>query len=345
MSLAPVIDANPSRPRTSLARIVVIGALIGSIAACLVEIGRMLADRNRHVVIPGRVYRSAQLDPNELEQVVRDKNIKTVVNLRGRPAADWYPAEAKATQALGISQEDVTLSANRLPPTDEIRRLISILDHSEYPILLHCRQGADRTSLATTAYLLLHTDVDYSTAMHQCSPRFGHIPLHTATCVDDFFDLYENWLTTNRLEHSSANFRQWATKEYCPGAGRAKLTWLEAPKNTDVGRPIVFKLRASNTSREPWIFTAGTRFGIHAAYRVVDDQNAEHYSGTAGFVDTTVPPGEHIDLDIPVPALSKAGRYQIMVDLAERGASFTQYGSEPLSHDWEARDPAPIRRR
>jgi protein tyrosine phosphatase (PTP) superfamily phosphohydrolase (DUF442 family) len=306
----------------------------------------MLADRNRHVVIPGRVYRSAQLEPDELEQVVREKNIKTIVNLRGRPAADWYPAEAKATQALGISQEDVTLSANRLPPTDEIRRLVDVLDHSEYPILLHCRQGADRTSLASTAYLLLHTDVDYSTAMQHCSLRFGHAALHTAACIDEFFDLYVQWLKSNGVEHSSARFRHWATKEYCPGAGRADLTWIQAPPAIiEVGKPIVFKVRATNTSRKPWNFTAGTRFGIHAAYIIADSQNAEAYSGKAGFIDATVAPGEHIDLEIPVPATMKAGRYQITVDLAERGASFTQYGSEPLTHDWEARDPTPLRSR
>lgn len=326
-------------------RFVVIGALLGSTAACLAEITRMFADGNRHVVIPGRVYRSAQLQPKELEQFAREKNIKTVVNLRGRPAADWYPAEAVTTQALGISQEDVTLSANRLPPTDEIRRLVDVLDHSEYPILLHCRQGADRTSLATTAYLLLYTDADYASAMRHCSPRFGHIPLHTAACVDEFFELYEKWLTANGNEHSPARFRHWATKEYCPGPGRADLIWLEPPTSVDVGKPIVFKMRATNTSREPWHFTSGTRFGIHAAYHVVDDRLAEVFYGKAGFVNATVAPGEHIDLEIPVPALKKAGRYQIMVDLAERGASFTQYGSEPLTHDWEARDPNTVRNR
>src|SRR5262245_63540089 len=108
--------AAPPRSRVSLLRAVVIGCILGALLACATEIGRMTVDRNKHVVIPGRVYRSAQLNPGQLDRFVRKHHIRTVVNLRGRPFSDWYPLQAQATQSFGISQEDVTTSANRLPP-------------------------------------------------------------------------------------------------------------------------------------------------------------------------------------------------------------------------------------
>jgi protein tyrosine phosphatase (PTP) superfamily phosphohydrolase (DUF442 family) len=317
--------------------------VIGVLLACTAEIGRMVSSRNKHEVIPGRVYRTAQLTPEQLKKFVAEHGIKTVVNLRGRPFNDWYPLQSQTTQELGISQEDVTTSANRLPPTGEIRRLVEIFDQCEYPILMHCQQGADRTGLATASYLLLHTDADLPTARRYCSPRFGHVPIHTAAAMQEFFDQYEDWLRERGSGHSPANFRRWATSEYCPGPGRARLEWLHAPESVEVGAPVVFKVRAHNTSRETWCFTAGSRVGIHAGYVVIDANGQLHYSGKAGFFDAVIPPGEFIDLELPVPATRSVGRYVTFVDLSDRNVSFTQYGSEPLTHDWETRDAAPGR--
>src|SRR5687768_7607863 len=149
MPLQPPTPA-PARP---LWRAVATGCVLGALLACAAEIGRMSLDRNTHVVVPGRVYRSAQLDPAELADFVREHHIKTVVNLRGRSHEPWYPAETRATQELGVSQEDITTSAARLPAPAEVCRLIEVFDKSEHPILLHCRQGADRTGLAAAIYV------------------------------------------------------------------------------------------------------------------------------------------------------------------------------------------------
>jgi protein tyrosine phosphatase (PTP) superfamily phosphohydrolase (DUF442 family) len=297
----------------------------------------MANDRNKHVVIPGQVYRSAQMTPAQLERFVAENNIRTIVNLRGRPFNDWYPLQVQLTQRLGISQEDVTTSANRLPPTGEIRRLVDIFDHSEYPILLHCQQGADRTGLASAAYLLLHTDADYATARHQCSPRYGHLAIHTASAMDDFFEQYEDWLKAQGTTHSPANFRRWATSEYCPGSGSARLAWQKADDVVEASKPVVFTVRAYNSSRESWQFMAGTRTGVHAEYHVVGENGRVVFSGMAGFLNATVPVGSYIDLDLPVPTPPGPGHYVVFVDLSERNVSFTQYGSEPLTHDWDAR--------
>ncbi len=42
------------------------------------------------------------------------------------------------------------------------------------------------------------------------------------------------------------------------------------------------------------------------------------------------------------PPYPSPGHYVVFVDLSERNVSFTQYGSEPLTHDWDARDPAAV---
>jgi len=341
----PLTPDVPIVKRASLLRCLVVGAMLGSLLACAAEIGRMSIFRNTHVVQLQRFYRTAQLKPAQLERFVREHNIKTVINLRGRPFDDWYPAEAKVTQMLGISQEDVTTSANRLPPTGEIRRLVEILERSEYPIVIHCQQGADRTGLVSVMYQLLLTDAEYASARKQCSPRYGHVPVHTTLAMDEFFDQYENWLSGQGAEHTPARFRQWAMEEYCPGAGRARMEVLGTSATPEVGKPMVFTIRAYNTSRESWPFHSGSRVGVHATYTVIDSAGKVAYTGQAGFLDATIPPGGFIDLDLPIPGPKVSGRYALWVDLSQRNVSFTQYGSEPLTHDWEARDPTALRDR
>jgi predicted protein tyrosine phosphatase len=330
----------PRSRRGSLAWAIALGCVLGAAAACLGEIGRMVADRNTHVVVPGRVYRTAQLTPAQLDQFVRRHGVRTVVNLRGRPFADWYPAEARATQALGVSQEDVTTSASRLPSPGEVRRLIEVFDRSEHPLLIHCQQGADRTGLAAGVYLLLYTDAAFETARRQCSPRYGHLAMLEAAWMDEFFDLYERWLADRGASHTPSNFRHWATEVYVPGGARARLELLDPPAAHDADRPIVFNVRAYNSSTEPWQFRSGSRTGVHAWYVLLRPDGQVAFNGWAGFFDATVSPGGSIDLALPVPAVNVPGRYQLYVDLSERNLDFVKFGSEPLTHDWEARLPA-----
>lgn len=340
-----MIDHRTPKPETRkpLWRSALIGAVIGALLACATEVGRMLFDRNKHDVVPGRVYRTAQLNPQQLERFVHEKNIRTVINLRGRPFNEWYPAQSQTTQALGISQEDVTTSANRLPPPGEIRRLIEIFDHSEHPLLIHCQQGADRTGLASAIYLMLYTDADYPTALRQCSPRYGHFRIHTTAAMDEFFDQYQEWLTETDATHGPEPFRRWATTAYTAGPGKAKLELVNAPTRTDPREPHAFTLKATNTSRESWHFKAGSGAGIHVTYAVHEIGGDVVFKGKAGFLDALVPPGEAIELQLPIPALPKSARYALWVDLTQRNVSFTQYGSEPLTYDWEARNPTPLR--
>ena len=331
--------------RVPLWRSVVVGCLIGASAACATEIVRMAFFGNTHTVVPGRLYRTAQLTPDRLAKHVERHGIKTVVNLRGRPFADWYPDECRATQALGVSQEDVVTSAHRLPAPRELRRLIEVFDRSDHPVTIHCQQGADRTGLAAGVYVLLYTDADYDTARRQCSPRYGHIAFDRAAAMDDFFDLYEDWLADTKQSHSPATFRHWATEEYAPPMGTGRLELIDPPAEVEARKGFVLRVRAYNTGREAWEMKAGSRVGVHVGYSVQQAPKlASVHQDQAGFADAVVPPGGSIDLELPIPPLGP-GKYRLLADLSKWHVDFVKYGSEPLTYDWEARDPAPVRGR
>lgn len=297
----------------------------------------IFAGPNAHAVLAGRVYRTAQLSGPALASHLRDKQIRTVINLRGHcPDLEWYRNEAEAIVAAGASQEDITLSANRLPAPVELRRLIEVLDRSQYPVLLHCKQGADRTGLASAVVLLLYTDASLRRARMELWPHRGHFPVARTVAMDDFFDRYERWL--GGKPHTPERFREWALHCYKPGVAVSELTWVTPPPAIiPAGQPFALTLRATNRSDEPWQFTPGATAGIHLTYRLHDERGEKVYEDAAGLLRRTVPPGESIDLLLAFSALPP-GRYRLRAELADfRGAGiavrasyFFQFGSEAM---------------
>lgn len=357
--------AAPRRKRGRVWRAAGWGVLVGLAVGLAVDAKAVLAGRNLHEVIPGRIYRSAQLSPADLAAVVRAHGIRTVVNLRGCAAPwPWYLDEARATAELDINQEDICLSPYRLPPVQELRRLVDVLDRTEYPILLHCRRGADRTGLASAVALLLTNEASFAQGRWQLGLRFGHVPLGPTAALDGFLDGYRAWLGGRGLRHSSQHFRCWAREEYSPGGCWAHLEripptltfpsqgggnqgdrsreeggGLAAPTVVKVGRPFAVHMRCRNDSMEAWHLCEDANAGIHAGFNLYDAEDRQLASGRSGLFAADVPPGGSIDLTVPVPALGAAGKYRLLVDLVdERRGWFFEFGSEPLEWEFVARE-------
>ncbi|HEY2785933.1 MAG TPA: tyrosine-protein phosphatase [Fimbriiglobus sp.] len=313
-------------------------SLGGAFAAWL---GYVVLGPNRHEVIPGRVYRCSQPGHDLLIRTVDRFGIRTVINLRGfSPEYDWYKSEARATADRNVNQEDVTFSANRLPPPAELRRLIDILDRTAYPILIHCKQGADRTGLVSAMTLLLFTDATPTRARQELWPIRGHFRFGRTAAMDDFFDRYETWLTGRNESHTRDRFREWATTYYSPGPDVADLKFLDPiPDVVPANKPIILQVRATNRSSEAWELKPGSTAGIHLGYSVwFPDEPVPRYAGKAGLFRRTVSPGESVDLDVVVPALKSPGTYLLKIEMFDyRGAgvdaramAFVQFGAEPL---------------
>jgi hypothetical protein len=334
---APTPPTSPSRfSRRRLFRIAGAGALLGMAA----EAARVLAGSNEHTVIPGKVYRSAQLSREKLQRVIAEKKIRTVINLRGCcPETAWYRGDAEAAHAAGISQEDLTFSAKRYPHPGEIRRLIEVFDRTAYPVLMHCAAGADRTGLASAISVILLTDASLAKARRQLWPRYGHFRVGRTARLDDFFDYYESWLAGRGEPHSAERFRAWCADHYCPGPFRARIELVE-PRPLVVApmRGFTVGIRATNASVEPWTFATGGSGGIRLRYTLYTKAGEQTYRGHAGLVARRVEPGESIDLAAGFPPLN-AGAYMLHADLLDAQSidlldtDFAQYGSDPLIVD------------
>lgn len=326
----------PPVSRFSLLYAVLRGCLAGLVAAVAVEAVDVFFGSNVHVVASGAVFRCARLDPPELEREVRQHHIRTLVNLCGcSDPLPWYLEESRATCRLGICQEDLSFSAGRMPPVNAVRHLVEILDHCDYPILIHCHRGIDRTGMASAVALLLHTDIGLAEAREQLSLRYGHLAVGRTGNIDRFFDLYKEWLKLQGKAHSSDVFRNWALNEYCPAECRAAIEVLEPREGLlrpAPNKPFGFQIRCTNTSIKPWILQAGNNAGIHAGWVLLDENDRYACEGRSGMFDAVVQPGQSIDLTVALPALSP-GRYQVQLDMVdEQQAWFFQMGAtRPLT--------------
>jgi hypothetical protein len=302
--------------------------------------GYILLGSNFRTVIPGEVYRCAQLSASTLERFIRDKHIRTVINLRGCCDPEtWYLDEGRVTLRNNVSLEDLGFSAGRLPSVITLRQLLNVIDHSEYPILFHCHKGADRTGMASAIALLLRTDTPLQEAREQLGFRFGHLPLGRTANIDRFFDLYEEWLAAQGLAHSPAVFRRWVEQDYCPGACRCRLEWLdrsEQPLRLSRHQPTTVRVRCHNTSIEPWRLHPSGNAGVHLNFVLSDERDQRVAEGKAGLFYATVSPGDFIDLTVALPSLGEPGRYELRLDMEDaQHAYFLQTGSSPLIREVE----------
>jgi protein tyrosine/serine phosphatase len=318
-------------------KICLYGSLAGLTLAAVAETANVMLGRNFHTVVPGQVYRCAQLSPEALDALIQEKGIRTVVNLRGCGIPlPWYAAECRVTHRLNVNQEDIAFSASRLPAVQEVRQLIRVLDRTEYPILLHCRQGADRTGLAAVVVLLLLTDTPFAEARKQLGLRYGHIPVERCGHLDRFFDVYEDWLKRQGMVHSRQNLRCWAENAYCPAECRCTLEPLDLPDRLPSNQPSQIRVRVHNTSLGPWQMRPETNAGVHIGYILMDAQGRGVASARSGLFNGVVAPNQSIDLTLVLPAIKAPGRYRLLVDMVdEQHCWFYQTGSEPLERDLE----------
>ncbi|MDH4438844.1 MAG: tyrosine-protein phosphatase [Rhizobium sp.] len=159
--------------------------------------GILILSGNFHEVLPGQLYRSAQLSGVRLAEEIDRYKIKTVINLRGtNPGRSWYDDEVAATAAHGATHIDFGMSARRDLTPEKTQALLTLLKTAEQPILVHCMSGADRTGLATVIFLQQVAGVDEEVAEWQLSPIYGHInlPFLAAYAMDDSWEKLEKVL-------------------------------------------------------------------------------------------------------------------------------------------------------
>ena len=181
-----------------------------------------VANANCKNVIPGKVYRSAQPDDNQLRKFINKYKIKTVINLRAKKLED-FEWEKLTTEQLGAQFIGFGLSGSRLIKQEELSELIDVLENAQAPVLIHCKSGVDRGGFISALAAMAIGNENYKDAKKQAyvppGPRKrkdyskSRAYLYNYAHISDTFKLYEDYCEKNNLNTDGWDqFTQWANE-------------------------------------------------------------------------------------------------------------------------------------
>ncbi|MFK5975165.1 MAG: dual specificity protein phosphatase family protein [Sulfurovum sp.] len=120
------------------------------------------------------VYRSAQLFSFNMPYYTKKNGIKSILNLRGKNDKKWYHEEIKFAQENNLTHYNYGIPDRRVISKKQMNEIVEIIKNAPKPILIHCKMGADRTSLAVALYL--HAIKKDKNPHREISLLYGHFP-------------------------------------------------------------------------------------------------------------------------------------------------------------------------
>ncbi len=164
---------------------------------------------NRHQVTPN-FWRAAQPAPGDIKAAA-EAGVKTIVNLRGGREYGSWPLEREACDAAGIKLEDFVVRSRGAPERETILDAKRFFERLHYPVLVHCKSGADRAGFMAVLYLLLHENRPLDEAMKQLGLRYGHFRFAKTGILDAFFEQYRRDGLARNMP-----FLEWVATVYDP---------------------------------------------------------------------------------------------------------------------------------
>jgi protein tyrosine/serine phosphatase len=144
---------------------------------------------NFHEVLPGQLYRSAQPDGEDIDEMVRVHGVRTIINLRDEAHGSWYAEAGSAAARNGVRMVDFPMSSAQEVPVDRLQQLAAIMRDAEKPVLIHCEHGANRTGLASAVYVGAVAGRSELFSEFQLSPFYGHVPIPGI----GRYEMYSSW--------------------------------------------------------------------------------------------------------------------------------------------------------
>ncbi|MBP9721906.1 MAG: tyrosine-protein phosphatase [Gammaproteobacteria bacterium] len=320
---------------------------------------------NFNIVIPNKIYRSAQPTLENLQDWQKSYHIKTILNLRSdKPLLNTTQLNQENKFALisGITQKFIKLTASSLPTPKDIIKIIDILQHSPNPILIHCKHGVDRTSIMSAiAVLLDNQSVDQ--ALKQFAISYGFLPFRKQEILKTLLYDYKDWLNKNNINSTAENFTYWAKNYYRAGYYSANLKILNLADKIPVNQAISLQAQITNTSNHNIPFTHPNNNGVYLIRCIYNkptpntevycDHLADPNKKPANLLELlnirnlnldyaklftyNLAPSENIIISFTLPPIAEKGLYILELNLMEQNRfKFNDYGNKVFTQHFEA---------
>ncbi len=181
-------------------------------------IANLATNHNFYTVVPGRFYRSGQMNAESLDSLIKQNSIKTVIDLRLDPNEkdDGSITEKWTAEVNGATYYHVKLSSAKVPKIESVQQLLDIYDRAQPPILAHCSSGTHRTGFAAFLWMVDKEGASLDVALEQLSLKYGFVVLErrlkawfqSAPTLDSVVWAYRDADPQSRNEP----FREWIKK-------------------------------------------------------------------------------------------------------------------------------------
>ena len=135
--------------------------------------------------------------------------IRTIVNLRGPSDSGYYRLEEEACRRYGITLVNLTTQARKPPKPHLLRDARRVFAEAEYPLLMHCKSGADRAGFMSVYYQLVVEGRAYEEAITQLGHKYGHVRTADTGILDFFWERFRDARASDGLA-----FDDWARDHY-----------------------------------------------------------------------------------------------------------------------------------
>ena len=147
------------------------------------------------------------------------RGIKSIVNLRGGFDASFHALEKDACERLGLTLIDAPLDSRDPPQRDRIHRARELFRTIDYPVLIHCKSGADRAGMMAVLYRHFHLGEPISEAIRQLDKKYLHHREGLTGVLDYTLEKY-----LKEVEPTGVSFVDWIDSDaYDPKAIRAEF--------------------------------------------------------------------------------------------------------------------------
>lgn len=163
--------------------------------------------RNNFHQVSNEAYRSAQPTMGQIKKWQKKYGIKTIVNLKGEnPAGAYFYFEKEQCEKLGIKLVNVGIKSRGIPQEWRIEKAKEVFATVEYPILMHCKAGADRAGVYSTLYQYFRQNIPIEKTNQLKFWPYGHIKYSKAGKIDFYFNTFIEY----KKENPKTEFYNWS---------------------------------------------------------------------------------------------------------------------------------------
>ncbi len=172
---------------------------------------------HNHHHIGGEMYRENQPSPKRIKALA-DMGIKTIINLRGESPKGFYGLEKEASERHGITLVNFRMYSRDVHSIEAIKGARDLFETIEYPAVMHCKSGADRTGIMGVLYKHFKMGQPISEAIEQLSLKYLHVKQGKTGMLDFFFQDYLTY-----AENHDIPFMEWVETVYDPPDVKARF--------------------------------------------------------------------------------------------------------------------------